>query len=61
MFFPCHRIDLPSILKRLWTAGIVATLLLFMFNTLSASFFETTDVVAAFDPNVLRLGEGLLH
>ena len=41
------------LLKRLWTAGVLATVLLFLCNVLSMTLLESPQVLTAFDPAIL--------
>ena len=50
VFWPI-RSDLPLLLKRLWRAGITATLLLALCNVLD--LYSTQDALTAFDPAIL--------
>lgn len=45
-------IDLPLILKRLWTAGIIATVLLGAFNFLSGNLVESQGFLTAYSADV---------
>lgn len=54
--FDIPRIDLPLILKRLWTAGIIATVLLGAFNFLSGNLVESQGFLTAYSADVTLLG-----